>query len=170
MKLTYSINRSDWLDFYIAVTPLRPANPLLYYSWLFLIAGLLFAFAYFAIVSMGVVPLGILSAWTGACVLWSSIPYSRQGRKALEAKAARQKPHDVILELTDEGLTETAFGICSIAPWSSALHVKKHEGIVLVALTSGHYGIIPRSVVTSLGMSEDELIRFIDERIQKAKP
>jgi len=170
MKLTYSINRSDWLDFYVAVIPLRPVNPALHYSWTLLIAGLLFACAYFAIVSMEAAFLGIVAAGTGAFVLWGSIPYSRQVKKALEAKAARQKPHEVILELTDEGLTEISFGICSSAPWSSVLQVKQLERIILIALANGHYGIIPRSAVTSLGLSEDEIIRVINARISNHPP
>ena len=72
------------------------------------------------------------------------------------------------LEIADSGLTENEDGIVSFAPWTSVRGASMHDDLLLIALASGQYAVIPRASLEPKNITLEQVLDEVARHAPKA--
>jgi len=166
MTLRYSLSYADWCDYFDAITPRNTISPSNYYIFVLFTNCLLLFLAYLCFWELSQIFLGILALYFGTVNLYYAIPLSKHRNKAIKDNAATKTAYPITLDISDDGITETAFDIVSFCPWRSVKHIQRFKGMIIVHLSSGLYGVIPCLALESIKMSPDAFVSYLEQKMQ----
>ncbi len=170
MKFTYTLNRAELADYYDAVTPFSPENPLYYYLWMAVTYGLILGFAWYAMAtSYDLVWLAIMCFMWAVYNLRASIPYSRSVRRGIQIAIGKHQFYECVVEITEEGVTQTQCDIRTFNPWSSLRSVQLRKEIILVEIAPKIHGFLPRRAAALVNMTPEQLAQYFSDRIPKTE-
>jgi hypothetical protein len=146
--------------------PASPRSVGSYYFNIIATNGFLLGFTYFCFSELNQIFLGIISAYLAIRNLTATIPYSRILKRSIEDQASKRTDYQITLDFSDTGMTETAFDIVSICPWSSVTKIKAFKDIIIIYLSSGLHAMIPSKTLESVKMTPVEFVYFVETKIQ----
>jgi len=71
---------------------------------------------------------------------------------------------EVTLSINDDGLHETAEGICSHATWSAVKSFTLHKNTLIIRLPANLHAVIPASSLKPEGIALESIVRALRER------
>jgi hypothetical protein len=119
--------------------------------------------------STGIGPLVVAFAVSLVAELHAAATYSRRYWKTVEEAARRIPARDVRLEVTNEGLHETAGSIRSFVPWNGVVGFTQFDQTLFIELEGRYWSIVPARTLSGASSSLEAFCRLLREKSIKEK-
>ena len=95
--------------------------------------------------------------------LFQALPYRKHFDRSTRVALQALPEKDIILEIREDGLHETADGIQSFCPWAAVQYFRIYQDVLFISLASNLWAMVPTRFLSKSGIPLSKIVDLLKE-------